>query len=90
MNSNGNSDDSVTPQPEQVIKNPDNREIAVFLGNLFYEAKYHAGMLHQLYVQARDATNAVDRRWVYNLVDEEERHIKRVAGHLAGARSAFG
>jgi len=79
-----------TPAPERVIQNPENREIVTFLGNLVVEAKQHAIGLHTLYERIRDLPGPVPKLWVYDLVDEQERHIRRVTGHLEGMRSAFG
>lgn len=87
MSNNGRED---TPLPEKVIAHPENREVVTFLGNLVVEAKQHAITLLAMYEMVRDLPGAVPRRVVYELIDEQERHINRVSAHLAGVRSAFG
>ncbi len=85
-----NGEHTPTPEPEQVIKHHENREIAMFLGNLVVESQYHTTGLKLLYERVLALPGPVPKLWIYDVVDEEERHIKRVGEHLAGMRSAFG
>jgi len=88
-NSNG-SDRTPEPETQRVIKHPENREIAVFLGNLVVESQYHTTGLRLLYERLVSLPGPVPKLWIYDAIDEEERHINRVTAHLAGMRSAFG
>lgn len=90
MSNNGRSDDDITPVPQTAIKNPDNRELVTFLGNLLLESRQHTIELKGLYEMFRELVTEAPPKLRHAVIDTQEKHISRVSDFLDDMKIALG
>jgi hypothetical protein len=87
-----NGSDDITPGPtaDDRIKNPANRELVTFLGNLVVEARSHLITLRGLYEALREMAGSPPISWKADIVKAQEDHVTRMTGHVAEMKAAVG
>lgn len=91
MSANGSHDDR-TPGPtaDELIKNPGNRELVTFLGNMIVETRHNYMTLRGLYDLLREMAGRPPIDWQHQLVSSQEQNIARSTEHVTGLKSALG
>lgn len=82
--------DETTPLGEAVVKNGNNIELARVLGNLVLEAQAHRSGMYSLYQQLCGMESTPPKLWGRGLVEEYERHVKRMQESLVKLSAVVG
>ena len=89
MSVNGADDTTPGPTTDDLIKDPGNRELVTFLGNMVIETRHQFVTLRSLYDLLRDMTGRPPIDWQHQLLTSQEQHIDRVTEHVAGLKTAL-
>ncbi len=90
MSVNGANDTTPGPTADDLIKNPENREMVTFLGNMIIETRHNYMALRGLYDLLREMTGRPPIDWQHQVVTSQEQHIARSTEHVIGMKAALG
>lgn len=90
MSTENGDDRTPLPTPDEVIKNPANREIVTTLGNLIVTTRQHEITLRSLYDTLRELATPPSIGWKHKLVEAQEKYVERVSEHTQTLKSSVG